>query len=147
MAQSIMEVMTTDPITIPQRASVQEAAQAMRDSDIGDVIVLDDSEQVCGIVTDRDIAVRFVAEGKDPAGTLLGEIYSRELQTLSPKDSVGDAVRLRSEKAIRRLPVVDESPWGSSRSVTSRRPRIPIRLSPTSARHRPTTSASFLAIA
>ena len=108
MAQSIMEVMTTDPITIPQRASVQEAAQAMRDSDIGDVIVLDDSEQVCGIVTDRDIAVRFVAEGKDPAGTLLGEIYSRELQTLSPKDSVGDAVRLMSEKAIRRLPVVDE---------------------------------------
>ena len=108
MAQSIMEVMTTDPITIPQRASVQEAAQAMRDSDIGDVIVLDDSEQVCGIVTDRDIAVRFVAEGKDPAGTLLGEIYSRELQTLSPKDSVGDAVRLMNEKAIRRLPVVDE---------------------------------------
>lgn len=108
MAQSIMEVMTTDPITIPQRASVQEAAQAMRDSDIGDVIVLDDSEQVCGIVTDRDIAVRFVAEGKDPAGTLLEEIYSRELQTLSPKDSVGDAVRLMSEKAIRRLPVVDE---------------------------------------
>lgn len=108
MAQSIMEVMTTDPITIPQRASVQEAAQAMRDSDIGDVIVLDDSEQVCGIVTDRDIAVRFVAEGKNPAGTPLGEIYSRELQTLSPKDSVGDAVRLMSEKAIRRLPVVDE---------------------------------------
>ncbi len=108
MAQSISEVMTTDPVTFPQSASVQQAAQAMRDSDIGEVIVLDDSEQVCGIVTDRDIAVRFVAEGKDPTETLLGEICSRDLQSLSPNDSVGDAFKLMSEKAIRRLPIIDD---------------------------------------
>lgn len=108
MSQSIKDVMTVDPITILQSASVQEAARVMRDSDIGDVIVLDDTEQVCGIVTDRDLAVRFVAEGKDPASTNLGEVCSREVQVLSSQDSVGDAVRLMSEKAIRRLPIVDE---------------------------------------
>lgn len=107
MAQSIKDIMTVDPVTISQSASVQEAAQAMRDSDIGDVIVLDDSEQVCGIVTDRDLAVRFVADGKDATSTNLGEVCSRDVQVLSPEDSVGDAVRLMSGKAIRRLPVVE----------------------------------------
>lgn len=113
MAQSIRDVMTTEPITIPQSASVQDAAQAMRDSDIGDVIVLDDSQQMCGIVTDRDIAIRSVAEGKDPRETLVGEICSREVHSLSPDDSVGDAVRLMTESAIRRLPIVeDDRPVG-----------------------------------
>jgi signal-transduction protein with cAMP-binding, CBS, and nucleotidyltransferase domain len=113
MAQSIREVMTANPISIPQSASVQEAAQAMSDSDIGDVIVLDDDEKICGIVTDRDIATRVAAEGKDPSETLLGEICSRDVQALSPDDSVGEAVRLMSDKAVRRLPVLENgSPVG-----------------------------------
>lgn len=80
----------------------------MRDQDIGDVIVLDDSQELFGVVTDRDLAVRLIAEGRDPAGVTIGEVCSRDLQTLSVDDSVGDAVRLMSEKAIRRLPVIED---------------------------------------
>ena len=107
MSQSIREVMTADPIALPSSAAITEAAQAMRDSNIGGVIVLDDSQQVAGIVTDRDIAVRAVAEGRDPAQTQISEICSNDLQTLSPEDTVGDAVRLMTSKAIRRVPVVE----------------------------------------
>jgi CBS domain-containing protein len=107
MAQSIREVMTSEPISISADAAVVDAAQAMRDSDIGDVLVLDDTEHVCGIVTDRDIAVRLVAERRDPFDTTLGEICSHELVSLAPDDTVEYAVKLMSEKAIRRLPVVE----------------------------------------
>jgi CBS domain-containing protein len=107
VAQSIKEVMKSDPVTVAAEAPVTEAAKAMRDADIGDVIVLDDSDQVCGILTDRDIAVRLVAEGRDPTQTKLAEVCSGEVIALNPDDSVSDAVRLMSEKAIRRLPVLD----------------------------------------
>lgn len=107
MAQSIKDVMKADPVTIASNAPVIQAAQAMRDADIGDVIVLDDADKVCGIVTDRDIAVRLVAEGRDPSGTKLVEICSGDVASLSPEDRVGDAVRTMSEKAIRRLPVLE----------------------------------------
>lgn len=106
MAQSIRNVMTPDPLTIPATSSVAEAAQAMRAANIGDVIVLKDS-QVCGILTDRDIVIRAVAEGRDPAATKVAEICSQELTVVSPTDDVDDAVRLMRDKAIRRLPVVE----------------------------------------
>ncbi len=106
MAANIREVMTPNPITLPATSSAIEAARAMRDSDIGDIVVLD-GQKICGIVTDRDIVIRAVAEGLDPASTPLKEICSRELTTLSPQDSMDDAVRLMRDKAIRRLPVVE----------------------------------------
>ena len=108
MAQKISEVMSSDPISIPLNESVREAARVMRDADIGDVIVLDESQKVCGIVTDRDITIRLVADGWDPIETRLGEIVTRDVVTLSPDDSVDDAVRLMSEKAIRRLPITQD---------------------------------------
>lgn len=108
MAQSIQQVMSADPVTLAMSASVHEAAKAMRDLDIGDVVVLDDSGSVSGIVTDRDIAIRAVAERADISDMTVGEICSRDLQMLSPSDSVGDAVRLMTEKAIRRLPIVED---------------------------------------
>jgi len=106
MPEIIRDVMTASPRTLDARATVQEAAQTMLEHDIGDVIVCD-GENVCGIVTDRDIIVRAVAPGKDPAATKLGDICSKELATLSPDDSVDDAVRLMRDKAIRRIPVVE----------------------------------------
>lgn len=106
MKQSIREVMTKDPITLDSGSTIVEAARAMRDSDVGNVIVLENGK-ICGIVTDRDIAVRAVAEGKDAQGTKLGDICSRDLTTISPDDSVEDATRIMREKAIRRLPVVE----------------------------------------
>ena len=71
-----------------------------------DVIVLDNG-QICGIVTDRDIPIRGVAEGRNISSLTLGDIRSRQLTTLSPTDSIDDAVLLMREKALRRLPVVE----------------------------------------
>jgi len=106
MAQLVRDVMTLNPVTLPATASLVEAALAMRDFDMGDVLVLDNG-QVCGIVTDRDIVVRGIAAGNYPATVTLGEICSRDLTTLSATDRVEDAVSLMREKAIRRLPVVE----------------------------------------
>ena len=106
MAQQIRELMTLNPVSMPDTASVQEAARAMRDQDIGDVIVIK-HDQVCGIVTDRDIAVRIVAEAQDPATTTLADIYSHSLLTVTPTDSIEHAVRLMRDHAIRRLPVLE----------------------------------------
>jgi CBS domain-containing protein len=105
--QSVRDVMTRDPKALDATASVMDAAELMRESDIGDVVVLED-DHLCGIVTDRDIVIRVLAEGCDPASVTLGEICSRELTTIPSTASVGDAVRLIREKAIRRLPVVEE---------------------------------------
>jgi CBS domain-containing protein len=106
MAQSIRDVMTTHPVALSAAASLIEAAQAMRDNDIGAVIVVEHG-QVCGIVTDRDITIRGVAAGPDLSRLTVGDICSRHLITLSPTDSVEDAVLLMREKALRRLPVVE----------------------------------------
>jgi CBS domain-containing protein len=106
MAQDIRSVMTSNPVTLPMTSSVAEAARAMRDANIGDIIVLD-GKQTCGILTDRDIVVRAVAEGRNLTTTKLADICSQELTTMSPTDNVEDAVRLMREKAIRRLPVIE----------------------------------------
>jgi len=107
MAQHIRELMTPNPVSMPGTASVHEAARAMRDADIGDVIVIENN-QVCGIITDRDIAVRVVGEAKDPATTALADICSHSLLTVKPTDSVEHAVRLMRTHTVRRLPVVEE---------------------------------------
>lgn len=112
MTQSIREVMTGDPVTLDVSASLADAARAMRDHDIGDVLVTQ-GEQLYGIVTDRDIAVRGVAEGADVEKTTLKDLASREIAALSPDDSVESAVKMIREKAIRRLPIVEgEKPVG-----------------------------------
>lgn len=106
MAQQIRDLMTPNPVTMPGTASVSEAARAMRDAEIGDVIVIE-HEQVCGIVTDRDIVIRTVAETQDPATTTLADICSHSLLVVTPADSVEEALRLMRAHAVRRLPVVD----------------------------------------
>jgi CBS domain-containing protein len=106
MAKHIRDVMTPNPVTLPATSNLVDAAIAMRDFDVGVVIVLDNG-RVCGIATDRDIVVRAIANGIYPATAKLGEFCSRELTTVSPSDSVETAVHLMREKAIRRLPVVE----------------------------------------
>lgn len=106
MALLIREVMTTDPIVLQKDSTVAEAAMAMKGRDIGDVLVAD-GENLCGIVTDRDIVVRVLAEGKDAKGTKLGEVCSQDLVTVGPDGTVDDAVRAVRDKAIRRLPVAE----------------------------------------
>jgi CBS domain-containing protein len=106
MTQSIREVMAKDPITLPPDSSVLDAARCMRDSDIGDVIIVD-SDRATGILTDRDVIVRAIAEEKDPATTKVSEVASMNPVTLSPDDSIDEAVNLMRQHNIRRLPVVE----------------------------------------
>ena len=106
MGQQVKEVMSTGPITLDRDASLAEAARVMRDRGIGDVIVVegDDAE---GIVTDRDIVIRGVAEGADPNTTRLGQVVSGDLTSVAPDDPVERALELMREKAVRRLPVLE----------------------------------------
>lgn len=106
MAQTIRELMTPDPVTMAAGFRLDEAARRMRDRNIGDVIVMDGAT-MCGVVTDRDIVVRALAEGRDPKSTTLRDICSRELVTVGPDDSVDAAVQLMGDHALRRLPVLD----------------------------------------
>ena len=104
----IREVMTPNPVTLDSQTPVMRAAQAMRENDIGDVIVRHDSK-LCGIVTDRDIVVRVLAAGKDPHSTKLDTVCSHDMLTLSPDQDTIEAIRFMRERAIRRLPVVENN--------------------------------------
>ncbi len=105
-AQTIGEVMTKDPIVLSRDASLAEAARAMRDASVGDVLV-GDGDGLYGIVTDRDIVVRCVADGSDPSRVTLGEVCSAEPVTVAPNTAIEDAIDQLRHQAIRRLPVVD----------------------------------------
>ena len=107
MAKSISEVMTPNPQSVDPSTTVVEAARLMRDGDVGSLPVVEDGK-VVGIVTDRDIAVRAVAEGKDPQGTKVGEIASKDLVTVDPQQDLDEALRLMARHQVRRLPVVEE---------------------------------------
>jgi CBS domain-containing protein len=108
MPESIKEVMTPNPTTLNLKATAEEAAQKMRDEDIGDVLVVDDQHRICGIVTDRDIAVQVVASGADPKGLRLEDIGTKQVVTLPIDATVDKAVKLMREMAIRRLPIVEQ---------------------------------------
>ena len=109
MAERVRDVMTTNPQTLPESTTVREAAETMRANDIGDVVVVDDNGELSGILTDRDIVVRVVAEARDPRATRIGDIASHELTAVSPDDPVERAVQLMRERAIRRLPAVERN--------------------------------------
>ncbi|HSD80416.1 MAG TPA: CBS domain-containing protein [Solirubrobacteraceae bacterium] len=107
MAQSIREVMTADPRTVETGATVVEAARAMAQDDIGAVLVTDNG-RVTGIVTDRDIVVRSIAEGRDPSSTKVTEVCTADPATLTVDQSVEDAIRIVREQDVRRIPVVQD---------------------------------------
>ncbi|MEO7260815.1 MAG: CBS domain-containing protein [Jatrophihabitantaceae bacterium] len=106
MAATVSDVMTSNPETIEADEPVGEAARRMRDADTGDVIVLDNG-RVVGILTDRDIAVRVVAEDLDSSTPVRQACSADDLQTVSPDTSLAQAVQLMRTHAVRRLPVVD----------------------------------------
>jgi CBS domain-containing protein len=105
MSKLVSDLMTTNPETLPTTSTVAEAASLMRHRNIGDVIVTEDGT-ICGIVTDRDIVIRALAKGRD-AQTKLGDICSTNVATLEPENRIGDAIKLMEEKALRRLPVIE----------------------------------------
>jgi CBS domain-containing protein len=105
MAHTIAELMKPNPITCGVDDTIQNAAEVMRDRNIGDVVVTD-SDGLCGIVTDRDLVVRALATGQEPS-THIGDVCSRDVSTIEPEADVGRAVELMRSNALRRLPVVD----------------------------------------
>ncbi len=106
MAKQVRDVMNTKPIKLDRSTSVVEAARQMRTASVGAVLISHDG-RLAGIVTDRDIAVRVVAQGRDPSTTRLADICSSELTTLSPDDDIDRAIDVMRSRAVRRLPVVD----------------------------------------
>jgi len=107
MAQTVAQVMTRNPITVAADAPVTTAAERMREADIGAVIVEDHGRAV-GILTDRDIAVRVVAENRD-LSTPAGQVCSAtDVRAVSPDTPLQDAVTVMRTAAVRRLPVVQD---------------------------------------
>jgi CBS domain-containing protein len=107
MGQSIREVMTADPHTVRADATLEDAAREMKEDDIGAVLV-EDNGSVAGILTDRDIVVRAIAEGRDPSSTKVADVATRDVKSLSPDSSVEDAIRIVREQNVRRIPVVQD---------------------------------------
>ena len=106
MTQIVRELMTPKPKTVDAGEPVANVAKVMRDQAVGAVVVVH-GERVKGIVTDRDIAIRAVAERRDPWNTRVGDITSDDVVSLSPEDPVNDAIELMRRHAVRRLPVVE----------------------------------------
>jgi CBS domain-containing protein len=108
MAKSIQELMSTNPVAIDADQSVADAAKMLRDEDVGLAPIIE-GDKLIGTVTDRDIAIRVVAEGKDPASTKVRQIASTDLVTVDLEQDLDEALRLMARHQVRRLPVVDES--------------------------------------
>jgi CBS domain-containing protein len=107
MGTKVHEVMTERPRAVTPQTPLNEVAQVMETEDVGAVPVVD-GDRLVGIVTDRDIVVRAIAQGKDPRGMPASEVSSRELVTVNPDDELSDALNLMAQYQVRRLAVTAE---------------------------------------
>jgi CBS domain-containing protein len=105
--RKMRDIMSPAPVCMAPGESVSAAAQAMKRHGIGAVLVLSDGS-LSGLVTDRDITVRVLAEDRDPETTRIGDICSPEPAVLGPDDDVEKATRLVREHAVRRIPVLQD---------------------------------------
>jgi CBS domain-containing protein len=106
----VQDVMTRNPASVTPAATIREAAQLMKRHDTGIVPVVDEQnrKQLVGVVTDRDIAIRVVAEGRSP-DTRVSEVMSQSsISTCSPDDDVDDVMDVMAKEQVRRIPIVDE---------------------------------------
>lgn len=106
MSQTIRDIMTRDVESARPDQSALDVAQIMKSRDIGSVPVVQD-KKVDGVITDRDILLRTVAEGKDPASTKVGDIMSKEVVTVREDADLREAGQLMHDHQLRRLPVVN----------------------------------------
>jgi CBS domain-containing protein len=106
MAKNIRDAMTEDPRSIGASESVVEAARLMRDEHIGSLPVTE-GERLVGMITDRDLTTRVVAEAAVPETTSVGDVYSRDLISVEPDNDLEEALQLMARHQVRRLPVVE----------------------------------------
>ena len=107
MGQSIKDVMTSNPCSIDAEKSVAYAAKMMRDEDVGLAPIVE-GDKLIGMLTDRDIAIRVVAEGKDPEQVRVRDIASKQVVTIDPQQDLDEALRIMAKHQVRRLAVVEE---------------------------------------
>jgi CBS domain-containing protein len=123
MAQKVREVMTPAPVMLSGQSPLAQAADLMRRYDIGVVLIVD-GERLLGMVTDRDIVVRAVADGRDVKQTSVAEICSCDLITVGPDDDADSALCSMREHSIRRLPVVEDDHPVGVLSITDLKPEV-----------------------
>lgn len=104
------DIMSKDPICVTPDTSLADAARLMKEENIGVVPVVDSeaSRRLVGILTDRDIAIRAVAEGRDGTTTSVGHIMTADVRTSTASDSINDVMELMGREQVRRIPVVDD---------------------------------------
>jgi CBS domain-containing protein len=107
MRKLVRDAMTANPRTIDRNRFVAEAAKIMAEEDIGSIPVVDHDQILVGMVTDRDIALRVVAEGRDPQATPVGEIATTQVSPAYPDESLSEALEQMAYRRVRRLPVID----------------------------------------
>ncbi|MFF2206233.1 CBS domain-containing protein [Streptomyces sp. NPDC058145] len=107
MTQHVRDIMTSRLVTVEPQASVTAVAQRMRDEDIG-IVLITEGDELRGLVSDRDLVIRALAEGGDPGEKTVASACSEDLVTITPDEDVDRAVVLMREHSVRRLPVVEE---------------------------------------
>lgn len=102
----VRDIMTKNPLIIPEETSVQDAARMMRDHKIG-LVPIGDKEKIVGVITDRDIAIRVTAESKDPKHTPVREVMTQDGAYCFEDQDIEDACFMMENKHVRRLLVFD----------------------------------------
>ena len=107
MGKTVRDAMTDSVRTVTPSQPVTEAASMMKQEDVGALPVVEDDGRLAGMITDRDIVVRAVAEGKDPSTVTVGDIATKDVVSVDPDYDLDDALQLMAQHQVRRLPVVD----------------------------------------
>jgi CBS domain-containing protein len=107
MAKTARDIMTGEPECIGESETVTAAAKKMRDLDVGSLPICGDDDKLKGMLTDRDIVVRCLAEGGDPASTTAGSLAQGKPVTIGADDSVEQALQTMQKHQVKRLPVID----------------------------------------
>jgi CBS domain-containing protein len=107
MATKVRDIMTGSPTSVSPELDIVTVARAMRDEDIGAVLVAE-GDDLKGVVTDRDLVVRGLAAGGDPAQATIGGLASSVTATVGPDDSLDKAAQIMRERSVRRLPVIED---------------------------------------
>ena len=107
MAKSARDVMSADCTCIGENETVSDAAKKLKDLNVGSMPICGEDDRLKGMLTDRDIVVKVVAEGRDPAATTAGDLGEGKPVTIGADDSIDETLQTMAQHQVRRLPVID----------------------------------------